>query len=242
MTDRPSKPLSEAEQVGIEAGWLGREPEAFRKGLLDIARIRRLPAGATMYMTDDDADTFVGLAAGHLAFRSALVTGTEVVAHIGSAGMWFGTAMIPVSRLQRRLTVDARTDVTVAMVPLPSLRRWLSQRPEGWESIARQYNVDWELTYCIGRDLMLRGHRDRIVATLLRLAGLRPTMMAPSPHLTIPATHEEIACMSNCSHSLVSAELRLLSDAKLVELAYGSIRIIDPAGLLSVLTKSGNGP
>ncbi len=141
---------------GLQAGWLGREPPAFRLSLEGLTKLKRIPAGQSLYASEDHADALVGLASGHLALLFPLVSGEETVSHICSPGFWLGATMLATREPRRHLTAVARTEVTIAVAPLTAVRRMLQEEPEGWAAIARLMEVHWALTACIARDLMLR--------------------------------------------------------------------------------------
>lgn len=225
------------ERAGLEQGWLGQEPDEFRSMLHALARFRTVQAGQSVYASADHADALLGVAAGHLALRTPLVSGEEIVVHVCSPGFFLGVTMISSRGQRRHLGAHARTETTLAVIPLSTLRRTLHEQPQFWPSAARLMELHWALTACIARDLLLRKHRDRIVATLLRLVGLRPDPPTPAPDLRSPVTHEEIAAMTNCSASLVHAELRRLQVLGWIELAYGSIRVLAPDSMLASLKR-----
>lgn len=221
--------------IGLESGWLGREPEAFRSRFTQLCRFRALSAGQPVYAVDDHADILVGVAVGQLALLTPLVSGEEAIAHICSAGFWLGASMLASHTQRRHIAAVARTDAVVAVIPLTVMRRSLRDAPEWWPSMARLMEANWTHTACLARDLMLRRHSDRIAATLLRLVGLRPSPANPVPELRISVTHQEVAVMSNCSQSFVHAELRRFQDQGWVELAYGRIQVLAPQAMLASL-------
>jgi CRP-like cAMP-binding protein len=227
--------VPEALRRGLENGWLGAESPDFRDAILDRARLARLTAGALVFAFDDEADTLVGVAEGHVAFSTPLASGEEHLAHVAQPGIWVGAAMIASPQRRRLVTATARTDVTVALVSLPLLRGWLAREPQHWPGFARLLTLEWHLTACITQDLLLRSHRHRIAATLLRLAGLRPQAVSAEPSLVIPVTHREIAAMSNCSESLTHVELRRLRECGWLDLSYASIRLLRPDDMLQSL-------
>jgi hypothetical protein len=50
-------------------------------------------------------------------------------------------------------------------------------------------------------------------------------------------THDEIATMSNCSKSLVHAELRRFEKERWLALSYGSISVLAPEPSMDLLTQ-----
>jgi CRP/FNR family transcriptional regulator, cyclic AMP receptor protein len=221
----------------LDLGWLGREPDDFRAYLHQQIRLKVVPAGQSIYASDDQADALMGVATGQIALRTPLISGEEVVGHICLPGFWLGATMLASHDRRRYLAAFARTDATVAVVPLSLVRRTLQDQPQWWPSFARLSEVYWNLTACIVADLMLRRHDDRVIATLLRAVGLRPRPATPAPDLRVAITHQEIAIMANCSQSFVHGELRRLQDKGWVELAYGNVRLLAPDAMLARLVR-----
>jgi CRP-like cAMP-binding protein len=229
---RVGRPLNPADYEGLTGGWLRQELEAFVSALINAATIRRLGAGSMLHSADDEARQILGLASGFLALKTPVASGEEVIAHVAGPGIWLGATMVASLEVRRHISAVARTDVTLAIVSLPVMRQLLANNPEWWPSLARLIESHWKLVACMARDLMLRDHRQRIAATLLRLSGVRPGTGSHPSALSIPVTQQEIETMANCSQSFVHAEMKRLAGSGAIEMSYGRVEIKDPAAIL----------
>lgn len=230
-------PRSTSHWEGFDAGWLGREPPAFQAKFCELLMLKSLPPGQPIYASDDHGDLLIGIAAGHVALTTPLVSGEEVIVHVCSPGFWLGVTMLASQEKRRHLGATTRGDVTLGVLSLPVLMGVLQAEPEWWPSMARLMEVHATLSACIVRDLLLRRHRDRIIATLLRLGGFRPQPRVSACAPRILVTHDELATMANCSRSLVNTELRRLQAAGHIELDYGCMTILTPEAMLASLTQ-----
>jgi CRP-like cAMP-binding protein len=122
------------------------------------------------------------------------------------------------------------------------LTQLLEQYPLLWKQLARQL-AQVSLVAMTGvHDLMERSPRRRLVATLLRVAGIRNGEDIERIDLAIDLTHGGLASLSNLSRSLVGETLLEMEQAGFVQCSYGKIMLLDPAGLRDWLKSSAGKP
>jgi CRP-like cAMP-binding protein len=204
----------------------GLEPE-FTATLVKIGRIRRFGAGETLFVAGDPADAVAGVLSGSVAVRIPLPPEDNAIIHIAHAGYWFGLGP-SVAQQPRPFTAEARTDLVVCWVPIPALAPMLERQPRLWRSLSTLQQNDFRLAVCVAADLMLRGHRARVSAVLLRVVGLRPDANCHAPELKVVVSHEELAAMSNLSRNYTGAALRRLAEEGAIALAYRSVQVLRP--------------
>jgi CRP-like cAMP-binding protein len=83
---------------------------------------------------------------------------------------------------------------------------------------------------------MLPLAEQRVVATLLRLAGRRFAHPASPPLASVPITQQEMAVAANLSRSSAGKVLRNLARDGAIAINYGSIEILAPDTLAARLT------
>jgi CRP-like cAMP-binding protein len=198
--------------------------------LLESGRTRRFGAGEPLFAAGAEAPSMIGIATGSVEFRVHAVDGLETMIHICHPGYWFGTGPA-VARQVRPFSAFARTDLTVSWAPMAEIIPRLDREPTLWRSLGRIQQKDFELAICVAADLMLRDHRARIAAALLRLAGLRPDFGCHAPGLHIVVSQEEIAGLVNLSRNHAAVALRHLAGQGAISLGYRATRILDPAML-----------
>ena len=84
-------------------------------------------------------------------------------------------------------------------------------------------------------DLMLRDHRKRLVAVLLRAAGARSEMPPVERTIEVDLSQADIATMANVTRTTAGATLRRFEQAGLLKTGYGKVTILSPARLRRML-------
>jgi CRP-like cAMP-binding protein len=202
----------------------------FKVALISSARRHEFSNGQAIYMAGDETAELYGIVEGAVYFASPAANQEEAIAHIGYPGQWFGFTPL-VTGGERILSAIARGPVAVLCVPIQVVRQLLEQNAVWWRSIALILSYELALTVCVASDLLLRCPAARLCATLLRLSGLRPQFSNQAQELRIPITQEELAAMSNLSHSYVSNLLRTMEKDRTIELGYRELRILNPTAL-----------
>ena len=113
-------------------------------------------------------------------------------------GHWGGEGPILDGR-KRSVGIRALQECLFCRVPLSHVRRLLAVNPQYWREMGRLALEHYDLTAGIAAEGMIPDSRRRIVAVLMRLAGLRD----PHPPQTgeIHLSKSEIASIVNLSRS-----------------------------------------
>ncbi len=143
-------------------------------------------------------------------------------------GHWVGEGPFLDGR-RRGVGVRALVDCTFMGLTVNHMRLLLTERPEYWREIGRIALEHYDLASGIAADGMISDGRQRIMAVLLRLSGLRDAKSPASP--TIHLSKEEIGGIANASRSALNAVLRDLEASGVVVSGYRSVRIVDPDAL-----------
>lgn len=211
-----------------ETGWLSRTPREFRHALLEGATARTVAAGAYLFHSDDVPGGLWGLEAGSVGIEYALSERLIRTAFVLHPGHWMGEASL-LDGQRRRVGVRALVDSTFMGVSANHMRRLLAERPENWREIGQLALAHYDLASGIAADGMIPDGRQRVLAVLMRLSGLRDAKPPASP--SVHLSKEEIGGIANVSRSALSPILRDLEARGIVALGYRSVRIVDPAAL-----------
>lgn len=213
-------------------GWLSRSPEEFRVALLEGATTRSVVAGGYLYHSGDEAGTLWGLDSGSVGIEHAVSERLIRTSFVLHPGHWVGEGPFLDGR-RRSVGVRALENCSFVGIPAAHVRRLLAERPEYWREIGRLAVEHYDLASGSAADLMIPEARQRVLAVLMRLSGLRDSQppAAPSVHLS----KEEIGVIANVSRSALSAILRELAARGVVVLGYRMVRIVDPAALGQLL-------
>lgn len=217
-------------------GWLSRMAEPLRTALLGVARLKRCAPLERLYAVGGEPGGLYGLVEGCLAIEAAQ---SELAPHKGflvHPGVWIGEG--PVAGLEWRLTgAWATRPSTVLHVEIAAFRRLAAQEPELWRHLALLALENHGRTIGLAQDLMRRGSRDRFLAVLARLAGLREAF-PPAP-AAVDATQGEMAAIANLSRGVVSTLLLEMEHEGLVRLRRAGVEIVDAPRLLAACEAEG---
>jgi CRP-like cAMP-binding protein len=215
-----------ASNLTAAGGWFSRAPKPFRDAVLDRCLWCPVQANETLYWAADKSDDLFCCAMGTVALYSRFGTGENPLIHLARPGYWFGAASF-ISGESRRVSAVARGDAVIARVPARAMTQLLDARPEWWSQLAACALEYADLSVIATIDALIPDHDMRCAATLLRLAGLRPARVALDGQADVPVTQDELALLLRVSRSTLVQVLRRLNDRGLVEMRYGSLRLLD---------------
>jgi CRP-like cAMP-binding protein len=226
----------QAQAFARSTGWSSRLPPDLQAELLARARLRIVAEGTRLYAIGDPPGGLVGLVAGCLAGEAAQSDAAPRKSLLLHPGAWIGEG--PVAGLDARLTgVWATRKSATLHVEIADFRRVASTCPEAWRHLALLALETHGRTMGLAQDLMMRGGRQRLIAILARLGGLREQHV-PDPAI-IDATQAEVGDIANLSRSVVSRFLQEMEREGLVRLGRSTIKIPDPPRLLARLERTG---
>lgn len=211
-------------------GWLATTPPEFRKQILSGARWRSIDRGATVTLGGEERDDVVGLAEGTVAVTSALGNAGTPVTHMAHPVFWMGYGPLLLER-PRVVTVEARTDLWIAVIPRAGLLPLLEDTTRWWRCFMRLLAEYGDISAMIASDLLIRQSDRRLVATILRFAGLRAPDPRRNEEVRLPVTQDELAAAANLSRNAAGMILRKLSTKGYIRTDYGGIVVCDASSL-----------
>jgi len=218
-------------------GWLATTPLEFRKPFLSAARWRSVDRGATVTLGGEEKDDVIGLAEGTVAMTSALGNAGTPVMHMAHAVLWMGYGPLLLER-PRVVTVEARTDLWIAVIPKASILPLLEDTTRWWRCFMRLLADYGDISAMIASDLLIRQSDLRLVATILRFAGLRGADLHPAGEVRLPVTQDELAEAANLSRSAAATILRKLAAKGYIKTDYRGIVVCTPASLRRLVART----
>ena len=226
--------LSAALEVVSRQGWLNHVPSPFRKIVLDRSLLEHFHTGAVIYSVGDPPGGMYGLVSGRLGVSIAPGERGPYLVHFATPGTWFGE-LPAFTGLPRRVGLVASGDTDVLHLPLAGIREIVRLDPGAWKFFAFVTIGHLETALGAADDLLIRDHRKRLVAVLLRAGGCRTAAPPDAAPIDVDVSQNDLAAMANMARTTVNAVLRALEAAGCLEVSYRRLRILAPDRLRAML-------
>lgn len=208
-------------------GWLRDAVPEFRAAMLALAMPRCFNDGQVIWQAGERGRGMIGIRKGSAGMLHALARPSAPMVHLCGPGFWLGTGPL-LNNVELQATLVARGAVSAVLVPHQPLLNLLADRGCYWREIGRLTFDQSLIAATIGNDLMIANSRQRLAATLLRLADCR---FKGEPSGSLVITQSEIAAMANLSRHSASPILAEFADAGIIAAGYRSVVIRDVARL-----------
>lgn len=218
-------------------GWLSQLPEPFRLNLLGRCRLQKVEVGELVYGLDDPPGGIYGVASGGISMTLAPQERGPYLGHLMGPGSWFGLAAA-MHKQSRVVGMTATRASALLLLPMAEFDALVTENPACWRFFTAMALMNTSIAMGAADDLLIRDASRRCIATLLRLAGQRNASGLTPPLSEVDITQEELAYLSNLSRNATGLLLRDMGKRGHLELAYKSIRILNPDALLDFVRSS----
>jgi CRP-like cAMP-binding protein len=228
---------AEAEQIVTQTGWLSRQPESFQAALLRRARLVTFAKGEHAYTVGDTTGSIYGVTQGGFGAEVVTPYSDSRLAHIMRDGTWFGTG--PVHTGTPRVFTFRAVEPSIAFsVPMAALHEIAAVDAATFRRLAALSEENMWLASHVVSDLLLPSSEQRIVAVLLRAAGVTVGDPLPPPHVVL-ITQSELGEMANASRDVVNRVLGRLESRGMIVVGHGRIQVVETDLLVAAVRKSG---
>ena len=188
---------------------------------------RRVEAGGYVCRKGEPVEHWIGIVEGLVKMAGLSATGKLTTFTGLPAGAWFGEGSL-LKDEPRRYDVVALRDSVVALMPRATFSALLD------ENIAFNRFLLLQLNERLGQFIGQIEH-DRLLSVEARVARCLAAMfnpyLYPATAMRLTLSQEEIGYLSDLSRQRVNQALKALEQARLVEVAYGGIVVLDLPGL-----------
>lgn len=216
------------------SGWLANTPASFRDVVLSRAVVRRYGPGELLHAAGDEAGGMYGVAEGSIRLMLSAIDHGPYCGHLLRPGSWAGDGPTITGDL-RPVTLVSSGPSTVLFLSRAAIMEIVAEEPGHWRHFIAGTMLNLNLAFGAIADLMLRDHRKRLVAILLRAAGARSEMPPVERPIEVEMSQTDIAAMANVTRTTAGATLRRLEQAGLLKIGYGKVTILSPAQLRRML-------
>lgn len=213
------------------SAWLAGLPEPFRAAIISNWVWQRITPSQTLSHGGDETGGMIGLASG-----TALVFPTMGIADAGpihafQPPYWYGLNPSTEGR-PRFVSVVARTVCVVARIPQHVIAGLLLAHPVFWRHMHELTMMHLEITAQTAADLAIRDSKRRLVAVMLRAAGVRQFGDTP---VRLDLSQDDISSMANISRQTTGALFNEFKIEGLLAAGYRSVKLADPAAMRRLL-------
>ncbi|HVG03627.1 MAG TPA: Crp/Fnr family transcriptional regulator [Burkholderiaceae bacterium] len=214
------------EMLSASAWWTGLDGAQRRRATLEVEE-RRFTGGSVVMRRGETVEAWTGVIEGLVKMSSVSAAGKSVTFTGVGAGGWFGEGSL-LKNEARKYDIVALRDTRMAWMPRATFDWLLST------SIAFNRFLLMQLNERLGQFIgMVEYERmlepDARVARCL--AEMFNPLLYPGHRDQLEISQEEIGYLSGVSRQRVNQALQVLARAKLVQIEYGSVRIVDLAAL-----------
>lgn len=208
------------------AWWPGLGAAQRARSLAEVEE-RRFPGGSVVMRKGESVDAWTGVIDGLVKMSSVSATGKSVTFTGVGPGGWFGEGSL-LKNEPRKYDIVALRDTRMAWMPRATFQ-WLL---DGSISFNRFLLI--QLNERLGQFIGLVEY-ERMLEPDARVARCLAEMF--NPHLypghreQLDISQEEIGYLCGVSRQRVNQALQVLARARLLELVYGGVRIVDLASL-----------
>ncbi len=214
-------------------GWFGKAPAEFQDAMLGRCVWRTYPAGQAIHRTTDPHADFYGIVDGTVDLFSRHGIGDNPLLHLMHEGAWFGYGSIATGG-SPHLSVLARVETLLAVVPVRVVHEVLASRPEWWRIFTLAMLEALAVTLGAYADILIPEKERRCACGLLRITGLLPPRRSRPDRAEVTVTQQELADLVNVSRTTLLQILRQFEREGLIEQGYRSVRVLRPAELEAV--------
>ena len=213
-----------AQNILSKTGWFSEQPADFQDRMKAIARWRKFRAGENLYEAGDEPDAVFGLEEGFLDVAIPVSKDEMVYIWRAQPGFWAGDSALLADK-PRGVSIIARVDCMVLVIPGPALRRHLLQMPQDFAHFYKLSYSNAVLTLQVLSEVLAMAPRARFARLLLRLASMEGVV-----HIT----QTELGALSGMSRAAFRRSFSDLIKDGIVKTEYGVLRILDRGTLEKV--------
>ena len=215
------RPLSDEELAGVP--WLQRLTPAEQARVADVLRISEAEPGELICRMGRRATYWFGVIDGLLKMNTETAEGHTITFSGLTPGGWFGEGTV-MKREAYRYNIQALRKSRVAGLPVDSFH-WLLDHSIGFNRFVMNQLNERLAHFILAIEADRTPSPEQRVAR--NLAALVNPVLFPGVGEVLRITQQELAYLVGLSRQRVNQALRALSDAGLLRIEYGGLRILD---------------
>lgn len=228
-THHDDRPLTERALRWTEG--FSRWPERCLSGLSTAARLKRYERGDLIASPDADDPVVLAVISGYMLARRIGAVGSRASFDVIGPGQV--VEMTQALGVQDSSYFDyvAHSDAVIVHIPAAALLGMLEAEPALWKDALRMALREQREAFDGLIDRFVGGLRQRLTATIDRLATVHGVSDGAKQSLRLRLTQEDLAAMLQVSRQSINRELQSLHRSGVVSPDYNSLTILDRGAL-----------
>ncbi|HSP99285.1 MAG TPA: Crp/Fnr family transcriptional regulator [Candidatus Dormibacteraeota bacterium] len=215
-----------------EGAWFKQLPDALQVEFVRRSVVRSYRRGQVVTRAGSRVDGLYGLLEGRLQVIRPVGSGVEDLIHVGEPGFWIGEYSV-LTGAPAVVSTVASTHARVLILPRREFEHLVDQEPRWYRPFATLALERYALLVRQLADTRSLSPEDRLRSRLADLVELRRAERFGIGPVVLRLSQEELARMVGVSRQTLNVLLAVLRAERLVEVGFRSLRIPDPARLLS---------
>jgi CRP-like cAMP-binding protein len=182
------------------------------------ARVRRFPKGTPIYLPSDAGNSVFLLAEGRVKLCSITPDGKQAILAFIEPGELFGELAL-LEESEREEYAETMAASTLVLLPGDALEQLMKESPQLALGVTKLIGIRRKRIERRLKSLLFRSNRDRLVQLLLDLASQYGQVSADGILLSIPLSHQDLACIIGATRETVTTLLGELQLERLIKVA-----------------------
>ncbi|MDF3888010.1 Crp/Fnr family transcriptional regulator [Cupriavidus basilensis] len=210
--------------------WFGSLPEVLQCKIIEYGTVRSFSKRALISTQESSPKAMCAVLEGRVRVTRMLADGEESLYHIGNPGFWFGPLAV-ITNEKTTVSVIGDTDGRLLVLSRAQFERIVGEDPMAYRYFALLIAQRYAGVLRYTSDTKLMAPEARVRARLAELLLLQRSLVPQSGPVTVKISQVDLAAMVGVSRQTLNELLKLMERRGLIEVAFRSIRVMDPERL-----------
>ncbi|NUA27315.1 Crp/Fnr family transcriptional regulator [Cupriavidus basilensis] len=230
MTAPDTRPPRDIRRVLAADAWFGNLPDMLQRKIIEYGTVRSFSKRALISAQESSPEAMCAVLEGRVRVTRMLADGEESLYHVGNPGFWFGPLALMTNE-KTTTAVIADTDARLLVLSRAQFERIVNEDPTAYRYFALLIAQRYAGVLRYISDTKLMAPEARVRARLAELLLLQRPLVPQGGPVTLKVSQVDLAAMIGVSRQTLNELLKQLEKRGLIEIAFRSIRVMDPERL-----------
>ncbi|WP_254615502.1 Crp/Fnr family transcriptional regulator [Cupriavidus basilensis] len=201
-----------------------------QRKIIEYGTVRSFSKRALISAQESSPEAMCAVLEGRVRVTRMLADGEESLYHVGNPGFWFGPLALMTNE-KTTTAVIADTDARLLVLSRAQFERIVNEDPTAYRYFALLIAQRYAGVLRYISDTKLMAPEARVRARLAELLLLQRPLVPQGGPVTLKVSQVDLAAMIGVSRQTLNELLKQLEKRGLIEIAFRSIRVMDPERL-----------